>query len=156
MSFSVNTRRNFRAAVCTLLAVTTTACYVNRPLTTALPSPGQRVYVRLTDQGSIDLARDSGPQMIAIEGTVANAADGEIALRVTRTEQRNGVDVSWAQEPVTVPRSAIASIQERTLDKRKSWLFAAGLGGLAIAVAILIGTGALSGVGGEDDGGGPQ
>jgi hypothetical protein len=147
--------RSVRAAICALLAFTTTACYVNRPLTTSLPSPGQRVFVRLTDQGSIDLARYIGPGMVAVDGTVESAADGEIALRVLRTEQRNGVDVSWAQEPVTVPRSAIASIEERSLDKRRSWMVAGLLGGLVVAVGILIGTGVLSGGAGEDDPG-PQ
>jgi hypothetical protein len=124
---------------------------VNRPLTTPQPVAGQKVYIRLTDQGSVDLARYIGPQMVAIEGIVADAADGEIALKVTRTEQRNGVDVSWAQEPVTVPRSAISSVQERSLDKRRTWMFAAGLGGLVIAVAILIGSGVLTGGGGEGE-----
>jgi ABC-type uncharacterized transport system auxiliary subunit len=151
MTFFVNPAVVRRLTAMLLLASLTAGCYTTRPLTTTQPAVGQHVVLQLTDQGSVDMTPLIGAQMTAIEGDVTAAADGQIVLRVTRTEQRNGLDVTWAGEPVAVPRGAIATMRERTLDKRRSWLFGGGIAALAITLAILVGTGVLGGGSGEGD-----
>jgi hypothetical protein len=107
----------------------------------------------LTERGSLDIARQVGPGISALEGTVATVSPAEISLRVTRAEQRNGSDVSWNGEAITVPTQAVASMQERNLDRKRSWGMGIAIAALAITLGLLIGTGAFSGS--NTDSGGP-
>ncbi len=154
MPLSVRTRALAqRATLLTTAVLVLAGCYTTRPLLTREPAPGQRVVLQLTDRGSVDMARLVGPNIMALEGTVSTVSPTEISLRVTRAEQRGGMDVSWSGEPIAVPTEAIAGMQERNLDKRRSWAMAGIIGALAITLGILIGTGAFSGS--NSDSGGP-
>ncbi|HJU87761.1 MAG TPA: hypothetical protein VJ672_00115 [Gemmatimonadaceae bacterium] len=144
-----------RAVVPLLVLAVTAACYTTRPLQTREPAVGQRVVLVLTDAGSVDLAKTIGPSMTAVEGTVTSVNSNGVAMKVTRVEQRSGPDVTWNGEPITVPTSAIATMRERNLDRRKSWAMAGAIAGVVALLGILIGVGVIGG-GNNDSGGPPQ
>jgi hypothetical protein len=73
-------------------------------------------------------------------------------MSVSGTRQReNQSTSSWAGERVVIPRSAVQSIERRSLDKKKTWLVAGLVVLGAIAAKVIIsGFDALAG---GDDGG---
>ena len=112
------------------------ACYRYTPIQTVSANTGQPVRVQLTEQGSIDLAPMIGPTILTLDGTLASAKDTMITLAVTNAIARNGVETAWRGEPVGIPRSAVNGVQLRLLDKRRSWLAAAGGVGATVALGV--------------------
>lgn len=141
-----------RAAAVALLATQAlTACYVHRPLTTAEPAPDTQVLVRLTDQGSTELTGRLGPQVTVVNGVLGAVRGDTLDVRVRGTETRSGGYTSWQGELVSIPRSAAASVEERRLDRPRSFLLA------GIFVAGVVAIGQIFGIahifeGGDDDG----
>lgn len=140
-----------------LALVAATACYRYTPLDSPSSAVGQSVRVDLTDRGSIDLAPLIGPTIIKLDGTIALVRDTAFSLSVTNAVARNGIETPWKGERVDLPRSAVSRLQRRALDKRRSWLVAAG--GVAGTVALgitfdLLGT--FSGGRNGNVGGGPR
>lgn len=124
----------FRRTIILLLCCT--ACYRYAPIQGVATDAGQSVRVHLTDKGSVDLAPLIGPTILTLDGALSAAADTSISLSVTTAIARNGVETSWRGERVDIPRSAIASVQLRSLDKRRSWIVAAGSVGATIALGV--------------------
>lgn len=122
-------------------------CFNNVPLQGNDPAPRSRVVVRLTPGGSDEVARQVGPRVVAIEGDVGEVHDDAIQMFVRVTEEQSGVDAPWRGESVTIPRSAIASVEERTLSRRRSILM---VGAIAVG-AILIARIFVSGFAGSED-----
>jgi hypothetical protein len=67
---------------------------------------------------------------------LTSARDTMITLAVTTAIARNGVETSWRGERVDIPRSAVNGVRLRTLDKRRSWIVAAGSVGAAVAMGV--------------------
>ena len=67
-----------------------------------------------------------------------------------RVDYRGGSSVTWNQELVRFPRSALSQASERRFSKGRSWLMAA----LVTSTALLAGK-FLGVIGGGDDGGKP-
>lgn len=117
-----------------LLVVGTASCYRYAPIQGAVGDEGKPVRVRLTDQGSINLAPLIGPTIVTVDGTIVSVRDTIVALSLTNAIARSGVETPWRGERVDVPRSAISDVQLRELDRRRSWL--AALGGVAATAAV--------------------
>ncbi len=139
------------------LLLASTACYRYAPIQDAPSDVGQPVRMRLTDQGSINLAPLIGPTIVTLDGTLVAVRDTMMVLSVTNAIARNGIETTWKGENVDVPKAAISGLQLRALDKRRSWLL--GVGGIAATAALgaafnLIGGGS----GGKNGpvGGGPR
>jgi hypothetical protein len=113
-----------------------TACYRYAPIQGVATDAGQQVRVQLTDKGSVDLAPMIGPTILTLDGTLTSARDTMITLAVTTAIARNGVETSWRGERVDIPRSAVNGVRLRTLDKRRSWIVAAGSVGAAVAMGV--------------------
>jgi hypothetical protein len=130
-----------------------TGCYRTVSAAPAALTPGSTVHLVLTPQGETDLAPRLGPETIAVDGRVESVGTDGVALVVSRTRKRTGATIPWIGERVTIPASAIAQSQQRTLDRGRSVLSGALVGAATIgALAALI---AQLGAGRGDDGGGP-
>lgn len=124
-----------RRLVVTAAAVLSMGCHHTAPIT-AVPAVGARVTVTLTPDGSGALARELGPNVSVAEGRVQATRGDTIVLTLIRTEQSNGIDNLWQGQPVAVPRSAVAAMTERRLDRKRSWLAAGAIVGLAVLAAV--------------------
>jgi hypothetical protein len=117
-------------------ACLTAGCYNYNPLTTPSPEPGTYVAVALTDAGALALAPYLGPNAFVVRGRYVGDADQSVQMSVSSVELVRGDQVDWAGEQVTLPKSAIASVQVRQLSKRRSALLVGvGLTGLVATTA---------------------
>lgn len=147
----MDTGKSLTAATVLLAA----ACYTYRPLQAPEPAAGTRISAQLTPDGSRALAYQIGPEVLHVEGDVLAADSAGLALAVRQVENYRGRQSSWNGEPVRVPRSAIAGLQERRLSVGGTGL----MGGLVVAGLFglyeALGGGGSSGRG-PTGGGGPQ
>lgn len=110
-----------------------TACYSQRPLTTAVPEATTRIVAQLTDSGVVVMANTIGAGAVEVEGVVAAADATSWDLQLMRVDYRGGTSMPWDGERVSFPRYALTHASERTFSKRKSWIVA----GLITAGAVL-------------------
>jgi hypothetical protein len=140
-----------RFVLCSLAAVplVLSACYTSRPLQTSEPAAGTRVVIQLTEQGSEQVAPLLGPRIGVIEGAVESASPVNWAVYVSRLERRDQTEMLWNRERVTLPRAAFGSVEERRLDRRRSYALAGG-----ITLAALVAARVFAGLGSSENGGG--
>jgi hypothetical protein len=124
-------------------------CYESVPIQVNSVQPGTKIRVTLTDAGTDSLARYLGPGVQTVDGKLISATDERLALGVTSVAMRSGQDQYWKGETVAIPRSALATVQQRKINKPKSLL----LGGVFIAALASL---RLSGVVGGNGGGGSR
>ena len=124
-----------RAAVLTA-ACLTAGCYSYSPLATPDPEPGTSIEATLTDQGSRDLAPALGPDVLLVRGRYQGTDEGGLRLAVAAVETKRGIVNSWANEPVTIATTAIASVSIRRLSTGRSLLLA-GVGVAGVAAVTL-------------------
>jgi hypothetical protein len=135
-----------RASMLITAVCLTAACYNYRPLATPTPEPGTYVAVTLTDAGSLELAPYLGPNVFVVRGRYVGDAEQGVLLSVSSVELVRGDQVEWKGERVTLPKSAIASVQVRQLSKRRSALLVGvGLTGLVATTAAFTLNGGGSG-----------
>ena len=128
--------RTCAAAVMAASAVTSGACYRYTPIDSSSPALGSEVRLRLTDAGAIVMAPLVGNRIELIDGHVSSVADTAVTLSVTQTTDRLGSEVTWKGEQVVFPRTAVAGLERRSLDKGKSYLMGGITAGLVAAVGI--------------------
>jgi hypothetical protein len=132
-------------AVMAASTVTSGACYRYTPIDVPSPALGSEVRVRLTDAGAVALAPLVGNRIETVDGRVSSVADTAVTLAVTATTDRVGSEVPWKGETVVFPRSAVASVEQKHLDRGKSYL----VGGIAAGLVAAIGVGfSVTGSGG--------
>jgi len=117
-------------------AISSGACYRYTPIDSSSPALGSEVRVRLTDAGAITLAPFVGNRIETVDGRVASVADTAVTLSVTGTIDRLGSEVIWKGEHVVFPRSTMAGLERRSVDKGKSYLVGGIAAGLVAAVGI--------------------
>jgi hypothetical protein len=128
-------------------------CYESVPIELNRVQPGTKIRLTLTDAGADSLARYLGPGVERVDGKLINTDESKLALGVTSISMKSGQDQYWKGESVAIPRYALATVQERKLNKPKSLL----LGGIFIAaLASLRLTGVVGGNGGGGGGNNPQ
>jgi len=116
-----------RTTIVIATACVAAGCYNYNPLTTPSPEPQTYIAARLTDSGSVELARYLGPGVFVVRGRYLGDDDRGLLVSVSSVEMTRGDEVSWAGETVALPTSHIASLEVRRLAKGRSWLLA-GLG----------------------------
>lgn len=136
----------FLAGVALLLA----ACYVQRPLDTAVPQTSSRIVVQITDTGRVALANQLGPGASSVEGVVVTADESTWDMRLLRVDYRVGGSQPWNGERVTFPRYALTNASERSLDRRKSWIMGLAIVGTALLAAKAFGALGFGGGGGGE------
>jgi hypothetical protein len=129
-------------------------CYRYTPLVEGGSATGVEVRLSLGSNVSPELYRVLGDRTVAVEGRVTNASDSALTVSISGTRKADDVKtVAWTGEPVHIPRAAIAGVQRRTLDKKRTF----GIAGLAVLGAAgikLLVDGFGSKSGGDDNGGG--
>jgi len=108
--------------------------------------PGTKMRVTLTDAGADSLARYLGPGVQRVDGKLISSTDSSVALSVSSVAMRSGQEQYWKGESISIPRYALATVQQRKINKPRSLLLG---GALVVALASL----RLSGVVGENGGG---
>ena len=113
-------------------------CYQYTPIDSQVSASalGDEVRLRLTDAGAVTLAPLVGNRVEIVDGRLSSVADTALTLSVTSTTDRLGSETPWKGEQVTVPRSALAGIERRHLDRGKSYLVGGITAGLVAAVGI--------------------
>jgi hypothetical protein len=126
-------------------------CYSYRPLA-APPAPESQVSVVLTDQGRVETGRAVGPGADRVEGALVRASDTTLLLSVRAVKPLSGGVVRWAGETVSVRREHVARLYERRFSRGRTAVF---VGGVVAAMAVIVGTTDLFGLGflSGDDGG---
>ncbi len=122
-------------------------CYESVPVQINQVQPGTKLRVTLTDAGTDSLARYLGPGVETVDGKLISTTESRLSLGVTSVAMRSGQDQFWKGEAVAIPRTALATVQQRKVNKPKSLLLG---GALIVALASL----RLSGVVGGNGGGG--
>lgn len=117
----------------------------------APPVVGADVRIHLTEVGGGQLAPVLGAGTTSVTGRVVSATDTDLVLAVTETGRGEG-RVTWNGDRVTLPCSAFAGVERRSLDRRRT--LRAGAIGLAAAtvIALLIRALDTSASGGDDGG----
>jgi hypothetical protein len=123
-----------------------TACYVQQPLTSSVPTPSTRVTALLTDTGTLVMGNAIGVGALSIEGIIASADQTTWRLHLLRVDHRGGTSIPWTRELVTFPRYTLTNITEKRLSKRRSWL-AAGV----VTVTAFLASRVFAHIGGGED-----
>ena len=126
------------------LAFLAAGCYNYAPIATPVPEPGTFVAATLTDSGSIALARYLGPLVTQVRGRYLGSNEQGLEIAVSSVLMGSSDERPWAGEHVTLPQSAVQSIQLRRFSKGKSVLLVGvGVTGVAATVAAfnLVGSG---------------
>ena len=125
-------------------------CYVYQPVTTASPPTGRPVRLTLTDAGTANLASELGPSVEAVGGKlIDNTADAYV-VALSESRKRNGSEIDWRGEQVSISKSLVASIQQRQFSRARTAVVAGG-----VIAALLVARQALWGPGGVFGGGPP-
>src|SRR6185436_13578647 len=103
-----------RSALVLLWLAAASGCYAYMPLGTppvpATPTIGERVRLALTNEGTVELARFLGPNVVEAEGALVSIGDDKsMVLHVDFVTTRNTIKQPWAGEgTVTFPASYVA------------------------------------------------
>jgi hypothetical protein len=143
--------------VVTWFAAGASGCYRLTPIEGSTPPAGNEVRLALSDEGSVRLAPLIGPRIRAIDGRAMESSDTALVVAVEAVVSQGGRSMSWSQERLSVPRSAVSSIRTRTLDRKKTWIVASlsVVGALVLGDVFGMGTG-FDGLLGRGNNGGKQ
>lgn len=95
--------------------------------------PGERVRVHLTQEGLDDLV-EFAPGL-AMDGTLVRADSDQLILRVSVVDQTVGIMTRSLGQDLTIPASRISRLEQRELDRRRTWL-TVGVGAAAMATIL--------------------
>jgi hypothetical protein len=120
------------------------ACYGYYPVSN--PSPvGREMQLMLTDSGSLVLSRQIGPSAQSVLGRVTTDSGNAVVVSLASVTFRDGRDMSYTGEHLSVARPLIASMEERRFSRARTLLFGgATIVALAGARQAFQGTGASS------------
>ena len=102
-------------------------CYEYEPLSTATPPIGQPVRVTLTEVGSQNLAPELGPSVEAVGGTLVGDSRDAYLVSLLESRKRNGIEMDWRGEQVSISKSLVAGIQQRQFSPTRTVFLSAGL-----------------------------
>lgn len=132
-------------------------CYVYQPVTSAVVPTDRSVRLTLTEAGTVNLAPELGPSVVAVAGKLVNVSPDAYVVGLTDTRRRNGLEVDWRGEQVTIPRSLIASLQQRQFSRGRTAAVTVGLiAALIAAQQAFLGDVSIFGGGNPGPGPGPR
>lgn len=140
-----------------LLVPLLAGCYTYRPVGSATPPNGHLVRLSLTDAGTANLAAELGPSVVAVDGRLMNDSGDAYLLAVSDSRKRNGIEMGWQGEQISISKSLISTIQERKFSRTRTMLVSAGLiAGIFIARDAFWGPGGVFGGAPPGPGPGPR
>lgn len=140
-------RRVVRWGAAVLAAVLPAACYTYQPVGES-PSPGTSVRVRLTARGALEMSDDTEEARRSYQGDLVSV--GGDAVTISMLQSRSQAEFQarrTLRNNLTIPRSYVESLEERTLSTARTSAIVLGAAGAAVGLVL-----ALSGGG---DGGDP-
>lgn len=140
-----------RTLVSIAAALACAGCYAYTPVAAPTPAPGINVQAQLTDQGTASLGRLLGMGVVEVRGDLAKATEDSMTISVRAVRLRNGTENFWQGEEVTLERSLISHVNQRTFSLKKTLLSGVGLAAIVVAAAEAF---SGSGNGGAPPGGG--
>jgi hypothetical protein len=102
------------------------------------PGPSTPVSAALTDRGSVELSEAIGPSAVRIDGRLISITDTTLSLAVSKVRFRNGNANVWSGEAVTVPRTYIATLQERQFSGGRTTVLSTVVLGAVVALVTAI------------------
>lgn len=108
-------------------------CFGYVPAERGTVPPGQKVRVHLTQEGLGDLA-EFAPGL-RMDGTLLRTDGDQLILRVSVVDQTVGIMTRSLGQDLTIPASRIARLEQRELDRRRTWL-SVGVGAAAVAAIL--------------------
>src|SRR5262249_26634635 len=120
-------------------------CYRYVPIGPNAAAPTYDVRLTLTAAGALSLAPTLGRSTTLVEGTILSVTDSTYLLAVSSTLKPDAEDATsvtrmvWAGESVSIPRSAVAGVEQRSLDHRRTAMamgVATALGVLAAKIIV--------------------
>ena len=121
-----------------LLSLVLAACYRYEPSTVAQPSTGDDVRLTLLAAATERLAPVLGPGTTSLTGHILADDGSAFMLGVDRTFKDDGVAVVWSGDRVTIPRSGIAQVERRVLDRNRTLVATGGIVVTAIVSAFIL------------------
>lgn len=153
MLIQLSRARHSRAVVALLsLLCMQAACYTYAPLPAGVqPRTGERVRLRLTADGTTEMARYLGPNVVAAEGALGELrTDGTLVVYVDYVQTLKSGRQPWTGEgAVFFPAQYLSNTEGRTLLKRQSIVAGTALGVALVTIAIIALRSAGAGGGGE-------
>ncbi|HEY4733121.1 MAG TPA: hypothetical protein VIH53_01090 [Gemmatimonadaceae bacterium] len=101
-------------------------CYQYQPVTTASTPTGAPVRLTLTDAGSAQMAPALGPSVEEVGGKLLTDSADAYVVALSESRRRNGVEMDWRGEQVSISKSLVASIQLRQFSPTKTGFLTAG------------------------------
>jgi hypothetical protein len=142
-----------------VLPVFAGGCYRYSAIEPTAAVPDSEVRLNLTPAGSLALVSTLGVSTAAAEGRIVRLTDNGYVLAVSSTLKRTDENPEsmtrtvWAGDSVSIPRSAVASVEQRSLDRRRTTVAASVATILGVLAAKII----VHGIGssGSESGTGP-
>jgi hypothetical protein len=137
--------------------LTSPACYAFVAARPETSLEGREAQLELSDSGAVVMSSVIGPSASALAGRILSDADGTYLIALTNVHLRNGEDVRWRGEHISVPRVLIVSKGERRFSPSRTALFTGLVGaGLVAAREAFAGHGVGGGGGGIGGSGSPR
>jgi hypothetical protein len=149
MTRALHGRRIKALAAVVLLLPNVTGCYESLAVRTSVVPAGTQVSLAITDRGRVALGPQMGEGVTRLHGKIAQASDSTYVVKISSVEYVAAPTGHWTGEEIKVPRDYIASVSERRLSRKRSWLMAGIVVGAIVAVSAAI---KIIGGGGVSDG----
>lgn len=132
-------------------------CYEYEPVVTTSSPIGQPVRLTLTDAGSVNLAAELGPSVEAVGGKLLDDSGNTYLVALSESRKRNGMEIDWRGEQVSISKSLVANIQRRQFSPTRTGFLSAGvITALVVLERAFWGPGGVFGGGPPGGGGGPK
>lgn len=119
------------------LCATLQGCYAYRATPAGALADGAEVRLRLTADGAVAMTSAAGLRLRTLEGRLQQrSTDGTIVVLPTDVTTTDGDALPWRRGVLTVPVTALAGIDQRTIDRRRSVGVAAGIGAVFVGVVV--------------------
>lgn len=125
-----------RSASVLLAVLLTAGCYQYQQTATDRPVPLTVIEVALNDRGRAALEHNIGPEVMTVEGTVAEVTDSGFTLSVRRVVGINRQVSKWNGERVTMRTEHVRQVRERHFSAGRTVLFVGGMTASALAFAV--------------------
>ena len=126
------------------LPVIAGGCYRYSAIAPAAAEQASEVRLNLSHAGSLALVPTLGVSTAAAEGRIVRVTDSAYVLAVSSTLKRTDENPEsmtrtvWAGDSVSIPKSAVASVEQRSLDGRRTAVAASVATVLGVLAARLI------------------
>jgi hypothetical protein len=133
------------------LQILLAACYSQVAVQPAGLTVGALATVRLSLDGTQELARVLGPEIRSVTGVVRPGTTDSVILEVRESRTLSGQLLSSSGTRVAIPSRLIAELSLRTVNKRRSWITM--IVAVATAITLVVAAAAATGGGGGSGGG---